>query len=45
MLADEGTFRELDREMVSIDPLDFADLKSYRVRLQDGARKQVFVRQ
>jgi acyl-CoA carboxylase subunit beta len=39
MLADEGTFRELDRDMVSVDPLEFADLKSYRVRLQDARRE------
>jgi acetyl-CoA carboxylase carboxyl transferase subunit beta len=46
MLADEGTFRELDRDLVSVDPLEFADLKSYRVRLQEarqetGAREAV----
>jgi acetyl-CoA carboxylase carboxyl transferase subunit beta len=44
MLVDEGTFRELDRELVSIDPLEFADLKSYRVRLQD-ARRETGVRE
>jgi acyl-CoA carboxylase subunit beta len=44
MLADEGTFRELDRELVSVDPLEFADLKSYRVRLQD-ARRETGVRE
>jgi acyl-CoA carboxylase subunit beta len=43
-LADEGSFRELDRELVSVDPLDFADLKSYRVRLQD-ARRETGVRE
>src|SRR5579862_4598678 len=44
LLADQGTFRELDREMVSVDPLDFSDLKSYRVRLQD-ARRETGVRE
>jgi acetyl-CoA carboxylase carboxyl transferase beta subunit/acetyl-CoA carboxylase carboxyl transferase alpha subunit len=44
MLADEKTFRELDREMVSVDPLNFADLKSYRVRLHD-ARRETGVRE
>ena len=39
MLADEGTFRELDRDLVSVDPLEFADLKSYRVRLLDARRE------
>src|SRR4029077_17104034 len=32
LLADEGTFRELDRELVSVDPLRFAVSNSYRVR-------------
>jgi len=39
LLADEGTFRELDRELVSVDPLGFADHKSYRVRLQEARRE------
>jgi acetyl-CoA carboxylase carboxyl transferase beta subunit/acetyl-CoA carboxylase carboxyl transferase alpha subunit len=43
-LADEGTFRELDRKLVSVDPLGFADLKSYRVRLRD-ARRETGVRE
>ena len=44
LLADPGTFRELDRELVSVDPLGFADHKSYRVRLQD-ARRETGVRE
>jgi acetyl-CoA carboxylase carboxyl transferase beta subunit/acetyl-CoA carboxylase carboxyl transferase alpha subunit len=44
MLVDDGSFRELDRDLVSVDPLDFADLKSYRVRLQD-ARRETGVRE
>ncbi len=43
-LADEGTFRELDRELVSVDPLGFADHKSYRVRLEE-ARRETGVRE
>ncbi len=39
LLADEGTFRELDRELVSVDPLGFADHKSYRVRLEEAQRE------
>ena len=44
LLADPGTFRELDRDLVSVDPLGFADHKSYRVRLQD-ARRETGVRE
>jgi acetyl-CoA carboxylase carboxyl transferase alpha subunit/acetyl-CoA carboxylase carboxyl transferase beta subunit len=44
LLADKGSFRELDRELVSVDPLGFADHKSYRVRLQD-ARRETGVRE
>lgn len=43
-LADAGTFRELDRKLVSVDPLEFADLKSYRERLEE-ARRQTGVRE
>jgi acetyl-CoA carboxylase carboxyl transferase beta subunit/acetyl-CoA carboxylase carboxyl transferase alpha subunit len=38
-LADPGTFRELDRNLVSVDPLGFADHKSYRVRLEEARRE------
>ena len=38
-LADAGTFRELDRKLVSVDPLEFADLKSYRGRLEEARRR------
>ena len=44
LLADKGSFRELDRDLVSVDPLGFADHKSYRVRLQD-ARRETGVRE
>jgi acetyl-CoA carboxylase carboxyl transferase beta subunit/acetyl-CoA carboxylase carboxyl transferase alpha subunit len=43
-LADEGTFIELDHSLVSVDPLDFADLRSYRARLQE-ARRETGVRE
>ena len=43
-LADAGTFREWDRKLVSIDPLEFADLKSYRERLEE-ARRETGVRE
>jgi acetyl-CoA carboxylase carboxyl transferase beta subunit/acetyl-CoA carboxylase carboxyl transferase alpha subunit len=43
-LADERTFHELDRKLVSVDPLEFADLKSYRDRLEE-ARRETGVRE
>jgi acetyl-CoA carboxylase carboxyl transferase alpha subunit/acetyl-CoA carboxylase carboxyl transferase beta subunit len=43
-LAESGTFRELDRKLVSVDPLEFADLKSYRERLEE-ARRETGVRE
>src|SRR5229473_3265028 len=43
-LADDGTFLELDRDLVSVDPLEFADLRSYRARLQE-ARRETGVRE
>src|ERR1700680_3110928 len=43
-LADEGAFVELDRDLVSVDPLEFADLRSYRARLQE-ARRETGVRE
>ena len=43
-LADPGTFRELDRKLVSVDPLKFTDQKSYRDRLKD-ARRETGVRE
>jgi acetyl-CoA carboxylase carboxyl transferase subunit beta len=43
-LADQGTFRELDSELVSVDPLRFSDSKAYRDRLLQ-ARQQTGVRE
>ncbi len=39
LLTDEGTFRELDRKMRSVDPLSFTDTKPYRDRVKDTIRK------
>lgn len=39
MLADPGTFRELDRGLVSVDPLAFTDQRSYRERLLEARRR------
>ncbi|MBI2266333.1 MAG: acetyl-CoA carboxylase carboxyltransferase subunit alpha [Armatimonadetes bacterium] len=35
-LADPQSFKELDRGLASVDPLQFSDLKSYRERLSDA---------
>jgi acetyl-CoA carboxylase carboxyl transferase subunit beta len=43
-IADAGTFRELDRKLVSVDPLSFKDQKSYRDRLKE-ARRETGVRE
>ena len=45
-LVDSGSFREIDRDLVSVDPLHFTDQKSYRERLrqareESGAREAV----
>lgn len=38
-LADAGTFRELDGNLVSVDPLKFTDHRSYRERLKEAQRE------
>ena len=43
-LVDAGTFRELDRKLVSVDPLKFTDSRTYRERLKE-ARRQTGVRE
>lgn len=43
-LADAGTFREFDRTLISVDPLQFADTRAYRARLID-ARKRTGLRE
>jgi acetyl-CoA carboxylase carboxyl transferase alpha subunit/acetyl-CoA carboxylase carboxyl transferase beta subunit len=44
MLADPRTFRELDRNLISVDPLQFIDRKPYRERLVE-ARRQTGLRE
>ncbi|HUL43136.1 MAG TPA: acetyl-CoA carboxylase, carboxyltransferase subunit beta [Bacteroidota bacterium] len=39
VLADEGSFKELDRKMRSVDPLSFTDTKAYRDRVKESMRK------
>ena len=43
-LADPGTFREVDRNLISVDPLQFMDRKPYRERLAE-ARRQTGLRE
>jgi acetyl-CoA carboxylase carboxyl transferase subunit beta len=38
ILFDEGKFEELDAEVTSNDPLEFTDLKPYKVRLEQARR-------
>ena len=38
-LADPGTFRELNRELMSLDPLKFMDLRPYQERLKEARRE------
>lgn len=38
-LVDPGTFREMERELVSVDPLRFTDERPYRDRLKEASRK------
>ena len=44
MLADPGTFREVDRRLISVDPLQFMDRRPYRERLVE-ARRQTGLRE
>ena len=44
MLADPGTFREVDRGLISVDPLQFMDRRPYRERLVE-ARRQTGLRE
>lgn len=39
MLADPRTFKELDRGLVSVDPLRFTDQRSYRDRLTEARQR------
>src|SRR3989442_13631245 len=44
MLADPRAFKELDRGLVSVDPLRFTDQRSYRERLAGARRGPRFAR-
>ena len=39
LLADEGTFVEMDADLIPIDPLNFVDKKSYKKRISEGEAK------
>ena len=39
ILLDEGSFREIDRKMRSVDPLQFQDTKKYKDRVKDTMRR------
>lgn len=39
ILIDEGTFKEQDRRMRSVDPLHFVDTKRYRDRIPEAIKK------
>ena len=39
MLADPRSFKELDRGLISVDPLRFTDQRSYRERLAEARQK------
>lgn len=39
ILLDEGTFKEYDRKMRSVDPLRFTDTKRYRERIPEAIKK------
>lgn len=39
LLVDEGSFVEIEKDMESVDPLNFKDLQSYKDRLAEAQRK------
>lgn len=39
LLSDEGSFKELDADLVPTDPLNFVDKKSYKKRLEEAYEK------
>jgi len=39
LLLDDGSFKEMDRKMRSVDPLNFVDTKSYKDRLNESMKK------
>lgn len=38
-LADPGSFKEFDRRLISVDPLHFADQRTYRTRLMEARQR------
>ncbi|MCQ2957786.1 MAG: acetyl-CoA carboxylase, carboxyltransferase subunit beta [Candidatus Gastranaerophilales bacterium] len=38
-VVDLTTFKEINSEIISVDPLDFRDLKSYKARIKDAKSK------
>jgi acetyl-CoA carboxylase carboxyl transferase subunit beta len=39
LLLDDGTFKEMDRKMISVDPLGFSDTKPYKKRITETINK------
>ncbi len=39
LLVDPGSFKELDRGLISVDPLRFTDQRAYRERVADARRR------
>jgi acetyl-CoA carboxylase carboxyl transferase subunit beta len=39
LIIDSGTFKELDKKMISSDPLDFVDTKKYEARIKENIKK------
>ncbi|MGH2575622.1 MAG: acetyl-CoA carboxylase carboxyltransferase subunit beta, partial [Ignavibacteria bacterium] len=39
LLFDEGTFKEFDKKVKSVDPLDFKDTKKYKDRIEETIKK------
>jgi acetyl-CoA carboxylase carboxyl transferase subunit beta len=38
VLLDEGTFKEMDKKIRAVDPLEFSDTKPYKKRLEDSIK-------
>jgi len=39
ILCDEGSFVEMDQNLIPVDPLNFVDKKSYKTRVEEGVKK------
>jgi acetyl-CoA carboxylase carboxyl transferase subunit beta len=42
LILDEGSFKEWDRDLISVDPLNFRDTSRYRDRLRSSQEKSSF---